>query len=203
MSSPPGQEVPSPAVDSVCPRGRGFRGEGRFQALKIILLGLGAAVGYGILQDNVTARIAPSYFNVAHPDLGYPAIFHHASPTVLAFAWGVVATWWVGFPLGILMALCARAGGWPKLEARALLKPVGKLLGVMIVGAFLGGLLAWGLGISYYAPAGIPLDQKEGWGIDFGAHLAAYFVGPAGGLVLCVLTLLRRRRLSRSLGDPA
>lgn len=176
---------------------------GRFQALRIILLGLGAAVGYGILQDNVTARIAPAYFNVAHPDLGYPAIFHSESPTVLAFAWGVAATWWVGLPLGILMALCARAGRWPKLEAKALVRPVGKLLVVMVVGAILGGILAWWLGVSFHAPAGVPFEQREGWGIDLGAHLAAYAIGPLGGLVLCVSAVLRRRKLSLATVKPA
>jgi len=176
---------------------------GRFQALRIILLGLGAAVAYGILQDNVTARLCPAYFNVAHPDLGHPEVFHHASPTVLAFAWGVAATWWVGFPLGGLMAVCARAGGWPKLDARALLRPVGKLLAVLIGGAVAGGLLGWLLGVGSLAPQKIALEDRQGWGIDYGAHLAAYAVGPLGGLVLCASTVWKRRKLSRSLGKPA
>jgi len=175
----------------------------RFQALRIILLGLGAAIGYGILQDNVTARIAPAYFNVAHPDLGRPEIFHHASPTVLAFAWGVVATWWVGLPLGLLMALCARAGGWPKLEARELLRPGGKLLLLLAGAAAVGGVLGWGLGLERLAPVAVPTEQRSGFGIDLGVHVAAYLVGPLGGLLLCGSTLVRRRRLARAQERPA
>ncbi|MGC4113285.1 MAG: hypothetical protein QM765_01125 [Myxococcales bacterium] len=170
---------------------------GRFHALRIVLLGLGAAVAYGILQDHVTARIAPAYFNVAHADLGYPEIFHSQSPTVLAFAWGIVATWWVGLPLGLLMAVCARAGGWPKLGADDLLRPVGTLLVVLAVAAATGGVLGWALDLQHLAPAKVPVEQRAGWGIDWGIHLAAYLVGLVGGLVLCVSTLLRRRRLSR------
>lgn len=172
----------------------------RFQALKILGLGLGGAVLFGIAQDNVTARIAPAYFNVAHPDLGYPAIFHHSSPTVLALVWGVAATWWIGLPLGLLLAVCARAGGWPKLGAADLLRPVGVLLAAMAAAAIAGGVLGSVLGLSFHAPHDVPLEQRAGWGVDWGAHLAAYAVGPPGGLIVCVGTLWRRRRLARGGG---
>src|ERR1041384_6329339 len=36
-------------------------------SLKIVLLGFCAAVGYGILHDQVTARVCVEYFTVGHP----------------------------------------------------------------------------------------------------------------------------------------
>ena len=61
------------------------------QSLKIILLCMASAVIYGICHDQVTTRVCVEYFTVGHAP-----IFHTESPTLLAFAWGTTATWWVG-----------------------------------------------------------------------------------------------------------
>ena len=37
------------------------------ECLKILLLSLAAVVGYGVLHDQVTARVCPEYFTVGHP----------------------------------------------------------------------------------------------------------------------------------------
>jgi hypothetical protein len=52
----------------------------------------------------VTARVCVEYFTVGHAP-----IFHTESPTLLAFWFGTMATWWVGLILGVLAALAARA----------------------------------------------------------------------------------------------
>ena len=72
--------------------------------LRIVLLAVAAAIAYGILHDQVTARVAIEYFTVAHP-----RIVESEDPTVLGLVWGVVATWWVGAILGTLLAVAARA----------------------------------------------------------------------------------------------
>ena len=61
------------------------------ESLKIILLCVLAAIVYGILHDQVTARVCVEYFTIGHPP-----IFHTDDPTLLAFGWGVIATWWMG-----------------------------------------------------------------------------------------------------------
>jgi hypothetical protein len=58
------------------------------QSIKIILTCVVAAVLYGIVHDQVTARICVEYFLVFHPP-----IFPTQSPTLLALGWGVIATW--------------------------------------------------------------------------------------------------------------
>ncbi len=63
-----------------------------------------AAISYGIVHDQITARICVEYFTVGHPRLTDSDL-----PTVLALFWGVVATWWVGLPLGLGLAFAARA----------------------------------------------------------------------------------------------
>jgi hypothetical protein len=73
-------------------------------SLKIVALCTASAVLYGICHDQVTARVCVEYFTVGHAP-----IFHTESPTLLAFWFGTMATWWVGLILGVLAALAARA----------------------------------------------------------------------------------------------
>ena len=105
------------------------------QSIAIVLLCLAAAVGYGILHDEVTARISLKYFTVGHPDL-----FGTDSPTLLGIGWGIVATWWVGLLLGVPIAVAARLGPRPKLTAWDLVRPMGQLLLIMVCGAVAAGL---------------------------------------------------------------
>ena len=89
------------------------------ESVKIILLCIAAAVLYGIVHDQITARVCVEYFTIGHPP-----IFHTDSPTLLGLGWGVVATWWVGLFLGILAAVAARVGRLPKLAAAELIRPL-------------------------------------------------------------------------------
>jgi len=72
---------------------------------KIVLLSIAAAICYGILHDQVTARICVEYFTVFHPP-----VFPTDDPTLLALGWGVIATWWLGAFLGVVLAISARTG---------------------------------------------------------------------------------------------
>jgi hypothetical protein len=93
------------------------------EPLKIVLVCVAAAICYGIVHDQFTARICIEYFTVFHPP-----IFATHSPTLLGIGWGIIATWWVGAILGAMLAVAARAGIRPKLTVVALLRPIGKLL---------------------------------------------------------------------------
>lgn len=71
--------------------------------IRIVLLSILAAIGYGIIHDQVTARICVEYFTIGHPP-----IFHTDSPALLGVRWGILATWWVGLilPTRTLHAVC-------------------------------------------------------------------------------------------------
>src|SRR5205807_5904962 len=94
--------------------------------VKINLLCILAAICYGIVHDQVTARICVEYFTIGHPP-----IFGTDDPTLLGIGWGVVATWWVGLILGLGLAFAARVGPRPKRDAGSLVKPISRLLCVM------------------------------------------------------------------------
>src|ERR1700751_2095995 len=103
--------------------------------LKIWLLCIVAAVAYGILHDQITARVCVEYFSVAHP-----MILPLSSPTLLGLEWGVLATWWVGRGLGLLLAASARVGPLPSLSARDISHPIRRLLLSMACSALLAGV---------------------------------------------------------------
>jgi len=165
------------------------------EAIRIALLALVAAIAYGVAHDQVTARICVEYFTIGHPP-----IFPTASPTLLALGWGVIATWWVGLPLGCLLALAARVGQRPKLAAAALRRPLAILLATMGSAAFLaglvGGLLASRGTVWLAAPFDqiVPPDRHTPFLIDLWAHSASYFTGILGGFALVIWTWRARGR---------
>jgi len=57
------------------------------QSLAIVLLCIGSAVMYGVLHDQVTARICVEYFTIGHPP-----VFPTDDPTLLGIGWGIIAT---------------------------------------------------------------------------------------------------------------
>lgn len=167
------------------------------QSIAIIFMAVAAAIVYGIFHDQVTARICVEYFTIGHPRL-----IASTSPTVLGLFWGVVATWWVGLPLGIGLAVASRAGSRPKLKARDLIRPILKLLGAMYVVAILAGLIGFltanGGVFHLVGPlaARIPADRHVAFLTDGWAHSASYLAGVVGGIVLCTAAWRRR-------GSPA
>src|SRR5260370_34486909 len=107
-------------------KGRPLKGdepEAQMPGVAIVGLCLLAAVVYGIRHDQITARICVEYFTVGHT-----RVFDTESPTLLGLCWGVIATWWVGFILGIPLAWAARYGKKPKRTAASLIRPLSKLL---------------------------------------------------------------------------
>lgn len=169
------------------------------ESLKIIAASLIAAVGYGILHDEITARVCLPYFTVLHPD-----IFHTQSPTLLGLAWGTYATWPVGLVLGILFAICARFGRRPQLALRDLIPLLLRLLGIMAVCATLSAILGYFFGSmpahSYYhlilmnpaIRAGIPVSMEHRFVADLWATIGSFAAGITGGLICCFL--IHRRR---------
>jgi len=156
------------------------------ESLKIVGLCVAAAVVYGIVQDQITARVCIEYFTVGHPP-----VFDTEDPTLLALGWGVIATWWVGVLLGVPAALVARAGLRPKLTARKLIKPIGILMVSLACFALLSGAIGyvWSstlLGYDQRMASALPPGKYEVFMADAWAHGAAYLGGAVGGTALMI-----------------
>lgn len=157
------------------------------QSLGIVLMSVMAAVGYGIVHDQITARVCVEYFTIGHPPL-----FGTDDPTWLGLGWGIIASWWVGLLLGVPLACCARCGHRPKKNIRKLLRPVAWLLAVMAVSALLAGIVGWLLAHSGVIvlvgrlAREVPADRQVPFLADLWAHSASYFTAFVGGIVLLV-----------------
>lgn len=171
--------------------------------LKIVLVCIAAAVLYGIVHDQITARICVEYFTVFHPP-----VFATRSPTLLAFGWGVIATWWMGAFLGVLLAVAARTGSRPKIFTADLLKPIAKLLAVMFGCALLAGVMGFVLAqrgrIS--PPEWVSSELAPGFYArfmaDWWAHIASYAAGFFGGIIFCIAQYRKRTKV-QPLSRPA
>jgi hypothetical protein len=165
------------------------------QSLGIVLMCVVAAVCYGIAHDQVTARVCVEYFTVGHPP-----VFGTDDPTLLGIGWGIITTWWVGFLLGVPLAVVARAGSRPKRSVVSLVRPVACLLAVMAVCALAAGVLGWLLASSgavfLVGPIAreLPADRHVPFLADMWAHSASYLVGLVGGIVVMVLIWRSRGR---------
>jgi hypothetical protein len=163
--------------------------------LAIIALCIASAVIYGILHDQVTARVCVEYFTVGHPP-----VFGTESPTLLGIGWGIIATWWVGLLLGVPLAAAARAGSRPKRSARSLVRPILTLLAVMAACALVAGLTGFALGrqgaVVLLEPLAsrVPSERHARFLADLWAHSASYLVGFVGGLVVIVRVWRSRGR---------
>lgn len=163
------------------------------EELKIVALCIVSAVVYGIVHDQITARICIEYFTVFHPP-----VFATQSPTLLGLGWGVIATWWVGAILGLLLVLAARSGSRPKLSAAELLKPIAVLLVVMACSAVFAGSIGFFLASRHivrepeWMMPVLDSGSYRGFLVDSWAHIASYATGFIGGIFLCIQQFRRR-----------
>jgi hypothetical protein len=170
------------------------------EALKIVLLATLASVLYGIAHDQVTARVCLEYFTIGHPP-----VFDTQSPTLLALGWGVIATWWVGVPLGIALALAARAGRAQRWSACRCLRPIAFVLGCMAIASAVAGVAGYvrarsgAVWLLEPLASRVPPARHALFLADLWAHTAAYAVGLVGGALACGWIAISR---AKSAGAP-
>lgn len=155
------------------------------KSIAIVLNCIFAAVCYGIAHDQITARICVEYFTIGHPP-----VFGTNDPTLLGIGWGIIATWWVGFLLGVPLAIAAHGGSRPPRPLKSLIRPISTLLAMMSVCAVAAGITGWSLAsrdiISLTGPIAesVPADRHIPFLADLWAHSASYFTGFIGGIVV-------------------
>jgi hypothetical protein len=164
------------------------------ESFRIVALSVLAAVVYGVAHDLVTAHVCVEYFSLFHPP-----VIDSNSPVALAFVWGVIATWWVGLPLGVLLAIAARAGSAPKWDARRLVRPVAALLGSMALVSLVAGITGAALGATGAVfvvgemAERLPPERHVRFLADLWAHSASYAAAAIGGVALVIWAARRRR----------
>lgn len=157
------------------------------QWLAIVFLSILSCIIYGIVHDQITARICVEYFTIGHP-----RVIPSEDPTALALVWGVLATWWVGVILGIPLAMVARIGTRPQRTAGSLVRPIVLLMGGSACFAFLAGVVGyfaasrgWVQLVGPMAEA-VPAEKHVLFLVDLWAHSASYLGGFLGGVLLMI-----------------
>ena len=161
-----------------------------------IFIGILAAIAYGVVHDQISVRICPEYLTEWHPK-----IIASEDPTVVALAWGVVATWWFGLILGAVLALAATAGK----------RPFAPWLWIKraIVGIFVTAAIAALVGWSIFHFAGAELrheffgpifvDRDHIWWRAFSSvaamHEASYDAAGVSTLIAAIVIFHKRSRL--------
>ena len=164
------------------------------------------ACGYGIAHDQVTAHLCIEYFTVAHAE-----VFATGSAMLLAFGWGIIASWWMGAILGVVIAGAARIGPPPRLTMEQLVVPALMLLAAMALASTAAGVAgyasaAWGdAAIPASYATDVPLRSHDRFVAVWWAHNAAYGAGFVGALALSIWIVVRRVRAGsrdREVGAP-
>jgi hypothetical protein len=169
------------------------------QKTKIVLLTVAAAVFYGVVHDQITARLCIEYFTLAHPPL-----FPVSSGTLLALCWGVAATLGVGLVLGFLLAQVSQSAGLPGMPVPSLYRPLLVLLAVTAAAAVLAGCVGYALAersilvLTQLRPDAwvdlLPRSGQNRFMAVWFAHGASYLFGFVGAGVLIFRIWDRRGR---------
>ncbi len=168
--------------------------------LKIVGICIAGSIVYGLIHDQITARVCIEYFTIGHPRM-----FQSDSPTLHALYWGIAATWWAGLLAGLMIATASRIGSLPRLSARRAIYSVTILLIIM-------GSLAAAAGIVGYRMASsgqwklmgqvaelVPPDRHAYFIADGAAHLMSYLSGFFGALILSFVLVIIRYRSRREI----
>jgi hypothetical protein len=161
--------------------------------LRIVLLcGLGM-IGYGALQDQISARLSPEYFTIGHAPV--PGISH---PTLVGIAWGFLGGFPGGIALGIPLALAATLGDLPRLTARTLARPLLIVLAVTAIGTLIAGASgaynASVVNIAIGEPwaSFVPHERQWHFFVVACAHFGTYLGAGIAGCGLCLWAIWRR-----------
>jgi hypothetical protein len=123
------------------------------------------------------------------------------NPTLIAIAWGFMATWWFGFLMGTFIAIASTLGIRQPLTVRDLLRPAVVLFTAAGVIALIAGITGYFVAkaeIVYLLPSYydlIPAGKHARFIAALWAHTASYTVGGIGGLILCGWIIRYRRNI--------
>ena len=157
----------------------------RVRQAKIVVLGIGAATAYGVAHDQVTVRLCPEYFTIAHPPL-----FPTNSLTLLGVCWGVAATFWVGVVLGLLLALVSQSAGVPPVPIARLVRLTLGLVAITALAATVGGILGYELSRDSILPLPaafaevVRSSRHHQFMAVWFAHGTSYLVGVVGAALV-------------------
>lgn len=171
--------------------------------IAIIILSPLIASVYGIIHDQLTYILSPEYyihFKFIQIGLG-PAhtTYEPESMRLLVTLVGIMATWWMGLPIGVLLGIAGLYLPDGKMMFRTFLRAISIVLFVTIVLGFIGylyGLLFLaGTDPDWYIPE-VVSDRKAFIAVG-SMHNFSYAGGVMGTITGVVYIVVQGRRLRR------
>lgn len=173
----------------------------RWREYSFLLLCVGIAMVYGMMNDQVTSRISWEYFYYGK-ELA-PIMGPQTPPDRGAMDWqaariGAAATWWVGLVIGAAMLIANNPSRkYPQLSYRKLIGHLPAFIGIVILCAAIFGwlghqhLLNW-MGQDFREIAEMDLWRPRRFMMVYGIHLGGY-VGGIAGMIFSVASIRRER----------
>jgi hypothetical protein len=164
---------------------------------RFLQMGILAETLYGMIQDQISARISPEYFTVAHP-----RIDGLSDLTWLGIVWGFLGSWWGGAFLGAAVGFAACLGKRPALKPRELLLPIALVLALQAVVTAAACCVAMaevavpGFTIVEPLASHIPSERHDACFIVSRMHQGTYLSAILGSAILCVWIVWRRRGMT-------
>ena len=174
--------------------------------LLVIVIALLIAGLYGIVHDQITYTISPEYYTkfkfyqFGLMDLGNEAIF--PNPRIEVSAVGFLATWWMGFPIGIILGLV----GLILKDYKQMFKVLMKSTIITLIVAFLTGLIGLAYGKFYLVNTDVNwwfpdnLIDKQSFIMVGSMHNFSY-IGGLTGLIAGIFYIIRQNRKFRQLNN--
>ena len=165
----------------------------------IILLCVAFTMFFGILHNQVSARVSEEYFTVGHR-----ALIHSTSPTLMGIAWGIYSTWWVGLILGVLLVLAGRTGAENKRTAASFVRPLLMLFLFCGAASIAMGYAGYALSSRGTLPflrgmsGAVESSRQPGYMAALWMHTASYTAAAMGGLILTVRVAAGRLSAGKS-----
>ncbi len=162
-----------------------------------IVLGTGAAIVYGIVHDQISVRISPPYLLDWHPE-----IVSTRDPTRVALAWGVVATWWFGLILGVVLAAAATLGNRPMAPWRCIVQSTGFVFAIAAVATAVAFGITRGFGLELPVSFGpiytnLPKNGRLAFAQTATMHETSYDAAAIATLVAAGWIVWKRRPLAQ------
>ena len=173
--------------------------------LFLLIIGVAIVIAsiYGVAHDQVTYTISPEYytkfkfiqFNLADT----VAAQHMTQPRSAVVMTGVMATWWMGLGIGLVLGLFALAFRNGDMMFRSALTALWIVLGIAVlmamVGYFYGHYVLAKKGVDWWLPP--TLVDKTAFITVGSIHNFSYAGGGIGMLAGIVYLLVKNSRLRR------
>jgi hypothetical protein len=180
----------------------------RWREYLFLLLCVGVAILYGVVNDQITSTISWEYFyygkeldRVLGPDTPPDPLRLHLQAAMV----GIKATWSAGLIVGVALLLANNPRrDRPQLSYRMLARVLVMIFTITACGGIVGGLLGYfggltGASADFVEMTRTNIFRPRRFIATWGVHLGGY-VGGLIGVIAGVTYILRRRRASTARG---